>query len=72
MTEIWAFQLPFFSSNRLDQIIQDVYCRHHKKFRIVMQSEYFMTDKDPKNWNALVPHQEDFWVIQGRSKVRQF
>lgn len=80
-----GFPVAFFLSNRLDQVVQEVFLQALlDKVKEVIQPEYFMTDDDAKYHNAWVKvmgtaprrllcswHIIKNWVIQGRSKVRK-
>ncbi|XP_044761586.1 uncharacterized protein LOC123318880 [Coccinella septempunctata] len=79
-----GFPVAFFLSNRLDQITQEVFMQAlREKVVDVIHPEYFMSDDDPKYYNAWVKvmgnrprrllctwHVIKNWVIQGRSKIR--
>lgn len=85
MIEICGVSSGFFLSNRLDQIVQEVFLQALRdKIKGVIEPEYFMTDDDAKYHNAWVKtmgtaprrllctwHIIKNWILQGRSKVRK-
>lgn len=78
-----GFPVAFFLSNRLDQLTQEVFMKAlSEKLVDRIEPEYFMSDDDPKYYNAWVKVMENRprrllctwhviknWVIQDRSKV---
>lgn len=79
-----GFPVAFFLSNRLDQIVQEVFLQSLRdKVKGVIEPEFLMTDDDPKYHNAWVKtmgtaprrllcswHIIKNWIIQGRSKIK--
>lgn len=79
-----GFPVAFFLSNRLDQLTQEVFMKAlSEKLVDRIEPEYFMSDDDPKYYNAWVKVMENRprrllctwhviknWVIQDRSKIK--
>ncbi|KAJ8915392.1 hypothetical protein NQ315_008279 [Exocentrus adspersus] len=82
-----GFPVAFFLSNRLDQLIQQIFF-HALQVRLgePIQAEYIMSDDDPKYYNAWCQvmstdqkprrllctwHVIKNWNIQGRSKIKK-
>ncbi|XP_050311326.1 uncharacterized protein LOC126746948 isoform X2 [Anthonomus grandis grandis] len=82
-----GFPVAFLLSNRLDQLIQEVFFRALKtRLGEAVQAEYIMSDDDPKYNNAWIMamdaehkprrllctwHIVKNWNIQGRSKIKK-
>ncbi|KAF2904326.1 hypothetical protein ILUMI_01854 [Ignelater luminosus] len=78
------FPVAFFLTNRLDQVAQEIFLDALKeKVGEELQPEYFMTDDDPKYYNAWIKvmkseprrllcswHVIKDWNLQGRNKIK--
>ncbi|KAI4470799.1 hypothetical protein MML48_1g03704 [Holotrichia oblita] len=79
-----GFPVAFFLSNRLDQQVQEVFLGALKeKLQQEINTEYFMSDDDPKYYNAWIKtmvsrprrllctwHVVKNWNIQGKKKIK--
>ncbi|KAI4461382.1 zinc ion binding protein [Holotrichia oblita] len=79
-----GFPVAFFLSNRLDQQVQEVFLGALKeKLQQEINAEYFMSDDDPKYYNAWIKtmvsrprrllctwHVVKNWNIQGKKKIK--
>jgi hypothetical protein len=79
-----GFPVAFFLSNRMDQIVQEVFFRAIKvKLQQEIKPSYFMSDDDSKYFNAWVKvmdkkprrllctrHVIKNWNIQGKTKIK--